>query len=128
MKILPLTRALEQRLLAGRVRRDAAAERTAAAILADVRRRGDTAVAAWSRKLDGPRRAPLLVGKSEWAAARTATTHAFRRAVMKAAENVRAVAKMQLPKSWSLLVEPGVTVSQRVEPLSSVGCYVPGGR
>jgi histidinol dehydrogenase len=35
---------------------------------------------------------------------------------------------MQKPKNWSLQVEPGVRVSQRVEPIEAVGCYVPGGR
>ena len=33
-----------------------------------------------------------------------------------------------MPKGWRLTVTPGVTVEQRVVPLSRVGCYVPAGR
>jgi histidinol dehydrogenase len=32
-----------------------------------------------------------------------------------------------LPQPWSLTVEPGVKISQRVTPIESVGCYIPGG-
>src|SRR5207248_5614117 len=34
----------------------------------------------------------------------------------------------QIPTHWDLAVAPGVTIEQRVEPIASVGCYVPGGR
>src|SRR6267378_945890 len=33
-----------------------------------------------------------------------------------------------MPRRWSMEVEPGVYVGQRVEPLEVIGCYVPGGR
>ena len=45
-----------------------------------------------------------------------------------AARNIRRVAEAQLPRSWSMTVEPGVRVGQRVTPLDTIGCYVPGGR
>ena len=33
-----------------------------------------------------------------------------------------------MPRSWVRTMEPGIRVGQRVEPVASVGCYVPGGR
>ena len=45
-----------------------------------------------------------------------------------AARNIRAVARRQKPQEWTLDVEPGVRASQRVRPIESVGCYLPGGR
>ena len=38
------------------------------------------------------------------------------------------MAEEQLPRSWSIAVEPGVRVSQRVTPIDTIGCYIPGGR
>src|SRR5271169_2068237 len=45
-----------------------------------------------------------------------------------AARIVRAVARRQKPQEWSLEVEPGVRAGQRVRPIETVGCYLPGGR
>ena len=45
-----------------------------------------------------------------------------------AANNIRAVAKRQVPRGWKARVGRGVVVEQRIVPLDRVGCYVPGGR
>jgi len=50
------------------------------------------------------------------------------RAIEHAARNVRRVAEQQRPRSWTITVEPGVRVGQRVTPLGTIGCYIPGGR
>lgn len=34
----------------------------------------------------------------------------------------------QIKKNWSIEVEEGVTVGEKVTPIDSVGCYIPGGR
>ncbi len=52
----------------------------------------------------------------------------FLRAIRQAARNIRRVAEKQLPRPWSLEVEPGVRIQQRVLPIESIGCYVPGGQ
>jgi histidinol dehydrogenase len=44
-----------------------------------------------------------------------------------AAEQIRAFALHQLPASWSTSPIAGLTTSQLVRPLGSVGCYVPSG-
>jgi histidinol dehydrogenase len=130
MRVLGLTRTLERQLLAARFRRDRHAERVASRIVADVRRRGDPALYAWARKLDGTDINPrtLWISKQEIQEAAWKARPEFVQAVRQAARNIRRVAQQQLPRSWSLSVEPGVKVSQLVRPIDSVGCYVPGGR
>ncbi|MGB6432281.1 MAG: histidinol dehydrogenase, partial [Candidatus Acidiferrales bacterium] len=95
-----------------------------------VERRGDSALFAWTKRLDkaalGPR--TLWVARKEIAAARRSVAPELWRALEHAARNIRRVAERQLPREWSLLVEPGVRVGQRVAPLDAIGCYVPGGR
>jgi histidinol dehydrogenase len=34
----------------------------------------------------------------------------------------------QLPKAWTMEVEPGVKIGQLVRPIDAIGCYIPGGR
>lgn len=130
MRILNLTPETETKLLKLRVAEDRAAQRVAAHIAADVRRRGDAAVNAWSRKLDGVdlSREGFWVPRSEMAAAKKRVSREFLRAVAHAAANVRRVAEQQLPSEWSLKVEPGVRIAQIVRPIEAIGCYIPGGR
>jgi histidinol dehydrogenase len=130
MRILKLTSAAERQLLRTRHTRDAEAERIAAGIVNDVRRRGDKALFAWSRKLDGLdlRREPLWVAESDYRSAQRAVATDFLKAVVHAARNIRKVSQRQLPPAWMLCVEPGVTVRQTVRPIESIGCYIPGGR
>ncbi len=125
-----MTNATAERFLAGRRRRDLAAERVAARILADVRRRGDAAVLGWTRRLDGIalRRASLWISRHELEQARRQVGREFLLAVEHAARNIRRVAERQMPRPWSFEVEPGVRVGQRVEPIETIGCYIPGGR
>ncbi len=52
----------------------------------------------------------------------------FLAAIDHAARNIRAVARSQKPKEWTIEVEPGVRAGQIVRPIESVGCYLPGGR
>ena len=141
IRILELTAATEKQLLRARQFRDTEAERVAAKIIVDIRKRGDTALFAWTKKLDGldltaksiylPCRGaallrPSLPGRNESTSARVSP--AFLRAVKHAAKNVRAVAEKQLPRPWSLAVEPGVTIRQSVSAIETIGCYIPGGR
>lgn len=130
MRVLKLTPATEEKLLHGRRRADALAERTSSRILADVRKRGDAAVFAWTRKLDGVKldKTSVWVTRAEQKQALRETPRALLDAIDHAARNIRRVARKQRPEEWMMEVEPGVDVWQRVLPLDSVGCYVPGGR
>jgi histidinol dehydrogenase len=107
--------------------RDAATERRVAAIVSDVRRRGDAAVTDYARaldRLDGP----LEVSLDEMRAAARQVPAAVRSAIRTAAANIRTVARRQVPRGWRVRPAPGVSVEQRVVPLDRVGCYVPAGR
>jgi histidinol dehydrogenase len=130
MHILELTPATEKKLLAARLTHDAQAARVARRIVADVRRRGDTAVFGWSKKLDGfaLNAASLWISQKEMRAAASKVRTDFLRAVEQAARNIRRVAKQQVPRTWSVTVEPGVRIRQVVSPTDAVGCYIPGGR
>jgi histidinol dehydrogenase len=130
MRVLTLTDALAAKLLADRRSGDAAGDRVAARIIADVRRRGDAALFSWSRKLDRARLTPktMWIPRRDIDSAARDVTPELRDALAHAARNIRRVARQQLPRPWTVAVEPGVRVSQRVTPLETIGCYVPGGR
>jgi len=130
MRLQKLTGAVEKRLLAARERRDVQAEKVAAKIIADVRRRGDAALSAWTKKLDGMdlERRGMWVSPREIEEAQKSVSADFLRAVKHAIANVRKVAEKQLPRTWSISVEPGVSIGQMVRPIETIGCYIPGGK
>lgn len=130
MRIVKLTPAAEKKILRARQEHDAEAQRVAEQIIDDVRRRGDAALYAWAKKLDDMdlRREGPWITESEIRAARKQVSEDFLRAVEHAARNVRRVAEKQLPKPWTIEVEPGVRIGQVVLPIDSIGCYIPGGR
>src|SRR5580704_5803336 len=130
MRVLKLSEAIERKMLAARRGSDAAAERAAGRIVKDVRRRGDAALFAWTRKFDrlAVNAGNLWVSEAEMKKAAREVSRKFLNAIDHAARNIRAVARRQKPREWMIEVEPGVRVGQRVEPIESVGCYVPGGR
>jgi len=130
MRILKLTGAVEKRLLDARERRDVEAEKVAAKIIADVQRRGDAALFSWAKKLDGINlaRHRVWISQREIETAQKSVSADFLRAVKHAMANVRRVAEKQLPRNWSMEVEPGVGIGQMVRPIETIGCYIPGGK
>ena len=130
MRVLKLSEAIERKMLAARRGSDAAAERAAGRIVKDVRRRGDAALFAWTRKFDrlAVNAGNLWVSEAEMKKAAREVSRKFLNAIDHAARNIRAVARRQKPQEWMIEVEPGVRVSQRVRAIESVGCYLPGGR
>src|SRR5260221_8708012 len=129
MKMRKLTSAAEKKIFAARAARDVEAERVAAEIVADVRKRGDKALIEWTKKLDGIDLVAegVWIGEKEIRSARRAADKDLVRAIEHAVRNVRRVAQQQLPKAWSIETDRGVRISQRVEPIERVGCYIPGG-
>jgi|HubBroStandDraft_6_1064221.scaffolds.fasta_scaffold147276_2 histidinol dehydrogenase len=130
MRILKLTDSVAAKFLARRSSHDAAAERIAARILADVRKNGDAALFRWALRLDGLRltRKSLWISRPEIRDASRSVPSELLQAIAHAARNIRQVAVEQRPRSWSITVEPGVRIGQRVTPLANIGCYIPGGR
>jgi len=107
--------------------RDAETDGRVVDIVADVRKHGDDALLRYARLFDGLEGAAEISRGEMMAAARTVPA-AVRGAIRKAATNIKAVAKRQVPRGWRTRIGRGVTVEQRIVPLDRVGCYVPGGR
>lgn len=130
MRILKLTPQTEKSLLSRRAQQDAETRRIAAKIVQDVRKRGDAALFAYTKKFDGTdlAKSGVWIEEKEIRAARKATSVTFRKAIEKAAANVRRVAEKQLPRPWTLETAPGVKIHQVVRPIEAIGCYIPGGR
>jgi histidinol dehydrogenase len=130
MHVLRLTHAIEEKILAQRHRNDRSAETIASRIIRDVQRCGDAALLSWTKRFDRLALNPnnLWISAQEMRDASRRVSVDFLDAVDHAACNIRAVARRQTPQEWTVEVEPGVRASQRVQPIETVGCYIPGGR
>jgi histidinol dehydrogenase len=100
------------------------------AILADVRQRGDEAVAYCTAKFDGAkvRARDVRVKTADLAAAAKALPKSDQKAMEEAHANIVAYNKQGLPKDWSAKNKHGATVGERHHPIRRVGLYVPGGQ
>ena len=113
---------------------DQAIEERVAAILADVRARGDAAVLEYTNRFDGTDAAgvaALELTRDELKAAFDAITPAQRAALESAARRVRSYHQRQLEacgRSWQYRDEDGTLLGQKGTPLDRVGIYVPGGK
>ena len=100
-------------------------------IIAAVRRDGEAAVLAYTRRFDGVT-ADALSGLRVTAAALEAAWNATgageRAALTEAAARIRSYHEHQRQDSWHYLDEDGTTLGQRITPLDRVGVYVPGGK
>jgi histidinol dehydrogenase len=123
-----------QRVLHWSAETDTAIEQRVAAILEDVRTRGDSAVLDYTARFDGLAAASvaaLEIGQDELQAALARITPAQRQALQLAADRVRRYHERQLEacgRSWSYRDEDGTLLGQKVTPLDRVGLYVPGGK
>jgi len=102
-------------------------ERQVAAIVRSVRTGGDRALVRFAKKFDQLSQT-VEVTRDEMEATAATVAPDVRAAIRQAARNIARVAARQIPKHFDVEVVPGVQVEQRIEPLASVGCYVPGGR
>jgi histidinol dehydrogenase len=115
------------RLLSPTRVRSRGTESRAKEIVAGVRRGGDAVLRRFASRLDGLT-GPIEVTRRTWESEASTLPKAVRAAIVRAARHVRSVSRQQVPKGWRHTVAAGITVEQRVVPLSRVGCYVPAGR
>ncbi len=101
---------------------------TANTILQDVKKNGDAAVNAYTKKFDGVEITQLRVSEEEIEEAIALTSPAFRKAMEKAKRNITKFHEGQIQQSYLMERENGVYLGQRVIPLEAIGIYVPGGR
>ncbi|WP_228098139.1 histidinol dehydrogenase [Chitinilyticum piscinae] len=118
-------------LLAFETSQDPDVDHRVAAILADVKARGDAAVIEYTNRFDGMSAqdfAELELTQAELKAAFERLPAAQAEALQAAAERVRRYHERQKMASWSYEDEDGTLLGQQVTALDRVGIYVPGGK
>ncbi|MDO5090642.1 MAG: histidinol dehydrogenase [Cardiobacteriaceae bacterium] len=102
-----------------------------AAMLADVRTRGDTALLEYSARFDrlhAASVAELRIDPARCAAAWQALDDTTRDALQVAHERIAAYAERQKLDNWKMTAADGSWLGQQVTALDRVGLYVPGGK
>jgi histidinol dehydrogenase len=97
-------------------------------LLEDVRLNGESAVVKVTQERDGIDPRPLKVAADEMAQALTNLEPTLRKAIEESIERVFKVSRVNMPQDTSVKLADGATVSQRWQPVESVGLYVPGGK
>jgi len=118
-------------LLAFQAAQDPQVDATVAAILADVKARGDTAVLEYTARFDGVAAqslADLEIPQSELRAALARIPAVRRTALETATARVRDYHERQRAQSWGYTDADGTELGQQVTALDRAGLYVPGGK
>jgi len=97
-------------------------------LLEDVRLHGESAVVKVTQERDGVDPRPLKVAADEMAQALRNLEPTLRKAIEESIERVFKVSRVNMPQDTSVKLADGATVSQRWQPVESVGLYVPGGK
>jgi histidinol dehydrogenase len=119
------------KLLAFEETADEQLEATVAAILADVKKRGDVAVLEYTHKFDRlslVNAAAMELPKSELFNAFNGLPVEQKAALEQAAQRVTAYHQKQVQTSWTYPDEDGTILGQQITALDRVGLYVPGGK
>jgi len=105
-------------------------EETVRQIIEDVRARGDEAVFELEEKFDRCRldRDSIRVSRQEIEEAYGKLDSAFVEVIRRSAANIRAYHEKQVTQSWITTSGDGTILGQKVTPIETSGCYVPGGR
>jgi histidinol dehydrogenase len=101
-----------------------------AAIISEVRARGDEALCDFTHRFDGHVLDPadLRIGSDEIDAAANAIPHELAVALDVAATRIEAFHRLQLPQDIETTDAEGVRMGMRWNALDAVGLYVPGGK
>ena len=104
-------------------------EAAVAAILADVRARGDAALIAYTERFDRLRLTPetMAVSAAELAAAEAACAPEVRDALILAEARIEDFHRRQVPADLDYVDDHGIRLGHRWTPVAAVGLYVPGG-
>ena len=100
---------------------------TVAAIIADVRSRGDVALREMAARFDGVQLGSLKVTADDIAEAVDAVPHELKNAIAVAAKNISKFHKAQRMEEIVVETVPGVTCRHKAVPITRVGLYIPGG-
>lgn len=99
-------------------------------ILANVKKRGNTALCEYTERFDGWACTPesMEISRERMQMAWEAVSDLDREALTLAVERIRAYHERQLQQDWDFTDEAGLTLGQRITSLDRVGLYVPGGK
>ena len=105
-------------------------EQSVAAIIEDVRTRGDEALFKYTEKFDGARLngENIRVTKAEIEEAYEKVDPDLLGVIRRSMDNIRAYHEKQKRYGWFDTTADGTILGQKVTPLSSAGIYVPGGK
>ncbi len=105
-------------------------EASVAAILADVKEKGDEAVFDYTKRFDGAdiNAVNIVVTKEEIDEAYSLVDEQLVEVIKKALVNIREYHAKQKQYSWFDSTPNGTILGQKVTPLNRVGVYVPGGK
>ena len=120
-----------QALLAFETAQDPKIDQIVADICADVQRRGDVAVIAYTNQFDGTQAqtmADLTLSQDDLKAAFFRLPENVQTALQTAAERVQSYHQHQKQESWHYTDADGTLLGQQITPLDRVGIYVPGGK
>jgi histidinol dehydrogenase len=117
-----------QTLLSLRQARDASIAARVAAVIGDIRSRGDAALFTFTKKFDGVTltAGTVRITQAEIASRARAISPSLAKTMREAAKRIRAFHLKQKPRGFSLRTAEG-TLSQIYRPLQRVAVYVPGG-
>jgi histidinol dehydrogenase len=105
-------------------------QRAVARILEDVRRHGDTALINYANRFDSPclNIESLQADVREYEEAVSRVSPEFMQSLDRAASQIESFHQKQALKSWIDTPRPGTLLGQIVNPVSTAGIYVPGGK
>ncbi len=118
-------------LLAFETAQDDRVDTVVAAILKDVKRRGDAAVLEYTNRFDNTAAnslGELEINQAELQGALKNLPSDQREALQAAADRVKAYHEKQVMQSWHYTEADGTLLGQQVTALDRVGLYVPGGK
>ncbi|MCG8484025.1 MAG: histidinol dehydrogenase [Clostridia bacterium] len=97
-------------------------------IIEEVRGKGDEALFQLTERFDKVKISHLKVSGEEIEAAFSQVESSFIEIINKASDNIRSFHKKQYEESWRYNKDDNVMLGQLINPLESVGVYVPGGK
>jgi histidinol dehydrogenase len=107
---------------------DTAIRERTARIIDRVRADGDAALLAFAREFDRAELTAIDVPREQWQRALDALPPDLRRAMERAAANIRQVHEAFRPTPSETVTADGAVIGRRPDPLGRVGVYAPGGR
>lgn len=97
------------------------------AVLLDVKRNGDAALAKYTKQFDKVEQERLLVSQGEFANAEKNVSDDLKKAIQVSKSNIEKFHKSQIEETKIIETSPGVNCWRRSVAIEKVGLYVPGG-